>query len=135
MRRCRWKPDPAAPSLETALAGARPTPSALSGYRIMWMFVLFDLPVGTARERKAATRFRKDLLDLGFEMSQYSVYLKFCAGKEQGDALARRIEGLMPLAGKVHIVTITDKQYENIRTYRGRKREPNLRMPDQLALF
>jgi hypothetical protein len=35
-------------------------PVALSGYRIMWMFVLFDLPVGTPRERKAATRFRKD---------------------------------------------------------------------------
>jgi CRISPR-associated protein Cas2 len=112
-----------------------PPPVALSGYRIMWMFVLFDLPVGTARERKAATRFRKDLLDLGFAMSQYSVYLKFCAGKEQGDALARRIEGAMPGAGKVHIVTITDKQYENIRTYRGRKREPGPRMPDQLALF
>ncbi len=110
-------------------------PVALSGYRIMWMFVLFDLPVGTPRERKAATRFRKDLLDLGFEMSQYSVYLKFCAGKEQGDALARRIEGLMPPSGKVHIVTITDKQYENIRTYRGQKREPGPRMPDQLALF
>ncbi|MFZ3233812.1 MAG: CRISPR-associated endonuclease Cas2 [Stellaceae bacterium] len=114
----------------------RPTlPGALSGYRIMWMFVLFDLPVGTRSERKAATRFRKDLLDLGFEMSQYSVYLKFCAGKEQGDALARQIESQMPAAGKVHIVTITDKQYENIRTYRGRKREPRSRMPDQLALF
>jgi CRISPR-associated protein Cas2 len=110
-------------------------PAALSGYRIMWMFVLFDLPVGTKRERKAATRFRKDLLDLGFEMSQYSVYLKFCAGKEQADALARRIETVMPSAGKVHIVTITDKQYENIRTYRGRKREPGPKMPDQLALF
>ena len=114
----------------------RPTlPGALSGYQIMWMFVLFDLPVGTRSERKAATRFRKDLLDLGFAMSQYSVYLKFCAGKEQGDALARQIKSQMPAAGKVHIVTITDKQYENIRTYRGRKREPRSRMPDQLALF
>jgi CRISPR-associated protein Cas2 len=127
-----------------AVAGSSPigaaevdplSPTALSGYRIMWMFVLFDLPVGTKRERKAATRFRKELLDLGFAMSQYSVYLKFCAGKEHADALARRIEALMPAAGKVHIVTITDKQYENIRTYRGRKREPGPKMPAQLALF
>jgi CRISPR-associated protein Cas2 len=101
----------------------------------MWMFVLFDLPVGTSTERKAATRFRKDLLDLGFEMSQYSVYLKFCAGKEQADTLARRIEGMMTASGKIHIVTITDRQYENIRTYRGRKREPGTKMPAQLALF
>ncbi len=45
---------------------------ALSGYRIVWVFVLFDLPVGTKKERKAATKFRHSLLDLGFEMSQYS---------------------------------------------------------------
>ena len=101
----------------------------------MWVFVLFDLPVGTKKERKAATKFRHTLLDFGFEMSQFSVYLKFCAGKEQAEALARQVEAEMPPSGKVHMVYITDKQYENIRTYRGRKREPSPKMPNQLALF
>lgn len=110
-------------------------PRALSGYRIMWAFVLFDLPVLTKKERKAATRFRQSLLDLGFEMTQFSVYLKFCAGKEQAEALSRQVEAKMPPSGKVHIVCITDKQYENIRTYRGRKREPSPKNPAQLALF
>jgi CRISPR-associated protein Cas2 len=110
-------------------------PRSLSGYRIMWAFVLFDLPVGTKRERKAATKFRQSLLDLGFEMTQFSVYLKFCAGKEQAEALSRRVEAGMPTSGKVHIVSITDKQYENIRTYRGSKREPSPKNPAQLALF
>ena len=109
--------------------------TALSGYRIMWLIVLFDLPVTTKNQRKAATKFRLNLLDLGFEMSQYSVYLKFCAGKEKAESLERRVEEAMPAVGKVHIVQITDKQYENIRTYRGRKREPGLRNPNQLALF
>jgi CRISPR-associated protein Cas2 len=109
--------------------------SVLSGYRIMWIFVLFDLPVGTKKERKAATRFRHTLLDLGFEMSQFSVYLKFSASKEQAEALERHIEAAMPPSGKVHVVQITDKQYENIRTYRGRKREPSPKNPNQLALF
>ncbi len=49
----------------------------LSGYRIMWVWVLFDLPVGTKAERKRATRFRNDLLDLGFEMVQFSVVSQF----------------------------------------------------------
>jgi CRISPR-associated protein Cas2 len=111
------------------------SPPALSGYRIMWLVVLFDLPVGTKRERKAATRFRHDLLDLGFEMTQYSVYLRFCSGKEQAEAYERRIEWAMPNSGKVHIMAITDKQYENIRTYRGRKREQSPKNPDQFALF
>lgn len=109
--------------------------AALSGYRIMWVFVLFDLPVGTKKERKAATKFRHALLDLGFEMSQFSVYLKFCAGKEQAEALERHVEAGMPVSGKVHLVQITDKQYENIRTYRGRKREPSPKNPNQFALF
>lgn len=109
--------------------------SSLSGYRIMWLIVLFDLPVGTKPERKRATKFRHGLLDLGFEMSQFSVYLKCCAGKEQADAICGRVEAAMPPSGKVHIVQITDRQYELIRTYRGRKREPAPKNPDQLALF
>ena len=116
-------------------AGGNGAPTALSGYRIMWLCVFFDLPVGTKKERKAATRFRLNLLDLGFEMTQYSVYLRFCAGKEQAESYERKIEQAMPSAGKVHILAITDKQYENIRTYRGRNREQSLKNPEQFALF
>lgn len=115
--------------------GNHAEPTALSGYRIMWLVVLFDLPVGTKKERKAATRFRLDLLDLGFEMTQYSVYLRFCAGKEQAEAYERKIEQATPSAGKIHIISITDKQYENIRTYRGRNREQGPRNPEQYTLF
>jgi CRISPR-associated endonuclease Cas2 len=82
------------------LSSTPPQQSALSGYRIMWIFVLFDLPVGTKKERKAATKFRETLLDLGFEMSQFSVYLKFTASKEQAEAVERRVEQAMPSSGK-----------------------------------
>jgi CRISPR-associated protein Cas2 len=122
-------------SVEKGERGAPDRPVALSGYRIVWLFVLFDLPVGTKKERKAAAKFRLSLLDQGFEMTQFSVYLKFCAGKEHSDAVARRVESGMPVSGKVHLVEITDKQYENIRTYRGKKREPSPKNPNQLALF
>jgi CRISPR-associated protein Cas2 len=107
----------------------------LSGYRLMWMMVLFDLPVLSKKERKAATKFRKFLLDQGFEMSQFSVYLRFCAGKEQSEAYTKRVEKNVPTTGKVHIVYFTDKQYENIVCFDGRKREPGRRNPEQYALF
>lgn len=110
-------------------------PPALSGYRIMWIMVMFDLPVGTKAERKRATAFRNNLLDLGFEMSQFSIYLRHCAGKEQAETYIRHVEAEMPPAGKVHIVQITDKQYENTRTFRGRNHEPTQKNPNQLALF
>lgn len=49
----------------------------LSGYRLMWIFVMFDLPVGSKKETREATKFREYLLDEGFEMSQFSVYARF----------------------------------------------------------
>jgi CRISPR-associated protein Cas2 len=112
-----------------------PAVSSLSGYRLMWMMVLFDLPVLTKKERKAATRFRNFLLDEGFEMSQFSVYLRFCAGKEQADMFTRHVERNVPETGKVHIVYFTDRQYENIVCFDGRKREQPRRNPEQFALF
>jgi len=33
----------------------------LSGYRLMWMIVMFDLPVVERTERRAATEFRATL--------------------------------------------------------------------------
>jgi len=97
--------------------------------------VLFDLPVGTKKERKAATKFRKFLLDQGFEMSQYSVYMRFCAGKEQAEAYTKRVEKAVPTTGKIHIVYLTDKQYENIVTFDGRTKEPARKNPDQYVLL
>jgi CRISPR-associated protein Cas2 len=109
--------------------------AALSGYRLMWMIVMFDLPVGTRKQRKAAAGFRNFLLDQGFEMSQFSVYARFCAGKEQAETYMKRIENALPRYGKVHVLTMTDRQYENGRTFRGRKREHGKGNPEQLALF
>lgn len=107
----------------------------LTGYRLMWMMVLFDLPVATKPERSAATKFRNFLLDQGFEMSQFSVYMRFCSGKEQAEAATRRVGKNVPATGKVHIVYFTDKQYENIVCFDGRKREPARKNPDQFVLF
>lgn len=101
----------------------------------MWLLVMFDLPVGTRAERRRATQFRHSLLDMGFEMSQFSVYLRYCAGKEAAEAYITRIEQALPPSGKVHVVQITDKQFEKIRTFHGRKRERSPGNPDQLALF
>ncbi|MBM3542028.1 MAG: CRISPR-associated endonuclease Cas2 [Alphaproteobacteria bacterium] len=101
----------------------------------MWMMVLFDLPVGTKKERKAATGFRNFLLNQGFEMSQFSVYMRFCAGMERAEAYTRRVAKSVPPTGKVHVIYFTDKQYENIVSFDGRKREPPWRNPEQFLLL
>lgn len=110
-------------------------PTQLSGYRLMWIFVMFDLPVMTRAESKAATAFRQFLLDEGFERSQFSIYARFCNGKEQFEAYMRRIEANLPGRGDVHILTFTDRQYENIVRFSGQRRRKQKKNPNQLALF
>jgi CRISPR-associated protein Cas2 len=107
----------------------------LSGYRIMWIMVLFDLPVLTREERKAATDFRNHLLDEGFQMAQFSVYLRCAPSKEAASAYIGRIEQALPPDGKIDILQFTDRQYENIICFRGDSRGASLENPSQLALF
>lgn len=108
--------------------------SWLSGYRALWMIVMFDLPVKTKKERKKATRFRNFLLDQGFGMSQFSVYHRLLTGKEAAESLERKITLNLPGKGKVQILLITDKQYENIKTFKGKEQKPQ-EIPEQLMLF
>lgn len=107
----------------------------LSGYRLMWMLVTFDLPVETKAQRIAAGKFRLHLLDLGFEMSQLSNYLRFCNGKEQFDAYVRKIECNLPAWGHIYIFQFTDRQYENIVRFSDQSRRTRQKNPDQMALF
>lgn len=96
---------------------------------------MFDLPVDTPTNRKAATKFREFLLDQGFEMSQFSVYARFCSGKEHFQTIAKRIENSLPPEGKVHLLGFTDKQYENIIRFSAREQKAQRKKPGQLALF
>jgi CRISPR-associated protein Cas2 len=54
--------------------------------RLLWLFVLFDLPVGTKDERRAASRFRNFLKDDGYMMLQFSVYARVCRGEDAVDS-------------------------------------------------
>ncbi|MEW5891806.1 MAG: CRISPR-associated endonuclease Cas2 [Pseudomonadota bacterium] len=107
----------------------------LSGYRLMWVAVMFDLPVVEKAERKAATDFRNALLDMGFEMAQFSVYMRFCTSQAQIDTYCKRVEEALPDGGKVNILTFTDKQYERIITYQGKAKQAAKKSPDQYDLF
>jgi CRISPR-associated protein Cas2 len=107
----------------------------LSAYRLMWVVVMFDLPVVEKAERKAATDFRNSLLDMGFEMAQFSVYMRFVTGQAQLDTYAKRVEAALPEGGKVNILTFTDKQYERIVTFHGKRKQPSNKTPDQFELF
>lgn len=101
----------------------------------MWLFVLFDLPVGTKKERKVASTFRKDLMKDGFAMVQFSVYSRHCASWQSAQVHIKRVKNLVPAHGLVSIIQITDKQYADIINFWGKQRTPLAPAPQQLELF
>jgi CRISPR-associated protein Cas2 len=107
----------------------------LNGYRIMWLFVFFDLPTNTKKDRRNAALFRKNLLKNGFTMMQYSVYMRHCASSESADVHEKRIQSILPPFGKVSVLRVTDKQYGNIMNFWGKEAAPKEPSPMQLELF
>ncbi len=102
----------------------------------MWLLVLFDLPTETKKEKKAYATFRKNLLNDGFGMFQFSIYVRHCASSENAIVHTNRVKGFLPDAGKVCIITLTDKQFANIEIFQGVNAEkPPRESGIQLELF
>ena len=109
--------------------------SRFNAYRIMWIFVFFDLPTETIKDRKAAARFRKGLIQDGFAMYQFSIYLRHCPSRENAEVHKKRVKQMLPKNGKVGILTITDKQFGNMEMFISNKPETIPPPSQQLELF
>ncbi len=105
------------------------------GWRTMWVIAMFDLPTDTPKARKAYARFRKDLLNDGFTMMQYSVYIRHCASIENAQVHVARMGRCVPSAGEVRFLTITDKQFGRITVCVGKNREEPPPSPAWLEFF
>jgi len=101
----------------------------------MWILVFFDLPTETKKDRRAATLFRKSLLNDGFTMFQFSIYMRFCASRENADVHTKRVKNNLPEFGKVGVLQITDKQFGMIQLFYGQKSVALEKPSQQLELF
>ncbi len=87
--------------------------------RFVWLFVLFDLPVGTKAQRRDANRFRNFLKDDGYFMLQYSVYARICRGEDGAMKHIARVTRNLPSTGSVRALQVTDRQYGRMRLLLG----------------
>ena len=104
----------------------------LNAYQIMWLFVMFDLPVKLKKDQKAAAQFRKNLEKDGFTMYQYSIYIRHCGSLESAEAHTKRVKSLVPAKGHVSVLSVTDKQFSEIVNFWGKIEEK--KRPIQLEL-
>ena len=109
--------------------------TAINHYKAMWLYALFDLPTETKRQRKAAAQFRKGLLQDGFTMLQFSVYIRQCASRENADVHMKRVRMITPEEGRVAILAVTDRQFDQMVILYGKKEKPAPPAPVQLELF
>lgn len=104
-------------------------------YRVMWILVFFDLPTNTKKERKAASKFRKQLIADGFTMFQFSIYTRCCPSRENASVHVKRTKINLPNNGHVGILSITDKQFGMMELFFGKKAIETENPPQQLELF
>ncbi len=91
----------------------------------MWIICMFDIPVRTRKEMRKATRFRNVLLDEGFVMKQFSVYIKPVKSLSAGQTVTKRLSRFIPDNSSVSFLYITDKQYLMTENYLGKNYEEN----------
>jgi len=102
----------------------------------MRILVFFDLPVVEPEDRRIYTKFRKFLLNDGYDMLQFSVYCRIVAGEDGIDKHFKRLQQNLPPRGSIRFLQITDKQYGQMKFLVGlpKKREKKVNA-DQLLLF
>ena len=93
---------------------------AASSIKMGMLLVMFDLPVVTDKERKIATLFRKRLLEDGYSMLQYSVYMRTCVSWERMQKHRLRLQFFAPSGGNIKGFFITDKQWQRAITIAGK---------------
>ena len=88
-------------------------------FKMGWLIVAFDLPVGTKKQRKTATDFRNFLLDDGYQMIQFSVYARACVTFARQETHIDRLKKTLPPEGSVRAIFVTRSQWERSHVIQG----------------
>ena len=107
----------------------------INAYRIMWVLVMFDLPTETKKDRKNYALFRKKMIADGFQMFQFSMYLRNCPSKENAEVHQIRVKKSLPPKGHVGIMIVTDKQFGMMEIFHGTEPVQGPDTVQQLQMF
>ncbi len=85
----------------------------------MVVICMFDLPVVTARNRRAYRVFKKFLDKEGFVMLEESVYCRMVPSGCALESVKAAFRKNKPTQGLVILLTVTEKQYSNMEFITG----------------
>lgn len=106
-------------------------------FKMGWLIVAFDLPVGTKAQRKAAHDFREWLKDDGYTMLQWSVYARACVTFARQETHIERVKRNLPPEGSVRAIFVTRAQWERSFVIHGSPagEVPPEDLPEQIQLW
>lgn len=87
--------------------------------KFMRVLLMFDMPTKTKKEQKHATKFRNNLIKLGYFMMQFSVYMRICKGLSSAKASINAVKMILPPQGNVRVLIITEKQFDAMEILLG----------------
>ena len=107
----------------------------MSEFRFMRIIVFFDLPVVSKEEKRAYVRFRKFLIEDGYDMIQFSVYARLVNGEDAVDKHYLRMQKNLPPEGSIRFLQVTERQYSAMKLLLGKKTVKEKKVGAQLTLM
>jgi len=104
-------------------------------YRIMWIFIFFDLPTETKKDTRNYRQFVKNIEADGFSRFQWSIFLRHCPSRENAEVHIKRTKANLPPKGHIGILCVTDKQFGQMEVFFSAKKEQLPIPTQQLELF
>lgn len=83
-------------------------------YDVVRLFCFFDLPMETPKEKRLYRLFRKSLIENGFEMLQFSVYVRTCPNRSFASKFYKKLQKCPIEDGNIRLLAVTEKQYEDM---------------------
>ncbi|MDO4634743.1 MAG: CRISPR-associated endonuclease Cas2 [Streptococcus sp.] len=83
-------------------------------YAALRLVCFFDLPMETNQEKRIYRQFRKELIANGFEMLQFSVYVRTCPNRSFANKFYKRLQKSDLPFGNVRLLAVTEKQFSEM---------------------
>ena len=101
----------------------------------MRTMVFFDLPNIYSKDKRNYQLFRKFLVRQGFIMMQESVYSKIVLNNQQSNLLIEKIKKQAPKRGLIQVLTITEKQYSQMKYIIGKNTSKIIDNEDRIIVL
>lgn len=80
---------------------------------------MYDFPMNTKEDVRVYSRFRKQLLKIGYYQLQESVYIKNVNNTERISTIEKQIQLFAPASAHIRMLTLTQSQFSKMKIISG----------------